>query len=397
MAERVKHGPADLAVFGGTPEFDSPLHVGRPNVPDPERVLKRIAGALESRRLTNFGPLVREFEQAVAEVAGTRHCVATSNATAALQVLVAALGLRGEVIVPSFTYVATAHVLTWAGITPVFCDIDPDTGNLDPAEARRLVTPATSGILGVHVWGRQCAVESLRELAGEHGLALLYDAAHAFGCGYRGRGIGTFGDGAVFSFHATKFVNAFEGGAIVTDDDALADRVRALHFFGFDSDNHVIGAGINAKMSEASGAMGLTSLEAMSTVRRINAEHAERYVAELADVPGILVGTPGPNEWNSHHFVVLEVDADEAGLDRNRLAAALLAENVLTRRHFDPPCHRVEPYRSAPDRHVRRPLTRTDLVAGRIMQLPTGTGVTGDEVGRICRLIRMLVEAAPLL
>ncbi|MGV9297619.1 MULTISPECIES: aminotransferase class I/II-fold pyridoxal phosphate-dependent enzyme [Amycolatopsis] len=383
--------PPVLAALGGPPAFREPVHVGRPNVLDPDRVLELIRGALDSRWLTNFGPLVREFEQRVAELAGARYCVATTSATSGLQALLTASELTGEVIVPSFTYVATVHVLRLAGLTPVFCDIDEDTHNLDPREVERLVTPRTSAILGVHVWGRQCAVDELAKIADRHGLKLFYDAAHAFDCGYRDRGIGGYGNAAVFSFHATKFVNAFEGGAVVTDDEELAARVRATHFFGFDAENRVIGLGINAKMTEASGAMGLTSIEGLPTLRAVNRERFGCYTEDLAEVPGVRLIVPGPGEYSSHHFVVVEVDP-ASGLDRDLMAKALRAENVLVRKHFDPPCHRLEPYAH---QRVRRPLPATERLSSRVMQLPTGLGISAEGVHRLCELIAALVEHAP--
>jgi dTDP-4-amino-4,6-dideoxygalactose transaminase len=386
-----KNSRAQLAVNGGRPEFDVPLHVGRPNVLNPDRVLKRVGEALDRRWLTNFGPLVKQFETQVAEAAGTEHCVAMSSATSALEILVRARGLRGEVIVPSFTYIATPHVLQWLGITPVFCDIDEETANLDPAEVEKLITPETTGIIGVHVWGRPCAVDVLPALAADRGLTLLYDGAHAFGCSTDGRPLGGFGDAEVFSFHATKFVNAFEGGTVTTHDDELAAKVRSLHYFGFTPDGDVAEAGINAKMPEACAAMGLTSLEDLPEILAANRAHHLLYAQLLADLPGIRLRRPGPGELSNHQFAVLEVDAAAAGLDRDALAALLTAENVLVRKHFHPGCHQLGPYRDNPGRHVRRPLTRTEALSGRVLQLPTGTEITADHVERLCRLIALAV------
>jgi len=153
-----------------------------------------------------------------------RHCIGMCNGTAAIEIAVRAMGWSGEVIVPSFTFVATVHALRWLGITPVFCDIDPRTHNIDPAKVEALITSRTTGILGVHVWGRPCDVESLEMIARRRRIVLLFDAAHAFACSRRGRMVGSFGDAEVFSFHATKFVNAFEGGAVVTNESDLAVR-----------------------------------------------------------------------------------------------------------------------------------------------------------------------------
>src|SRR5438105_9047068 len=207
-----------LALFGGSPAFTEKLHVGRPNVGDRARLLERVNDILDRRWFTNQGPYVAEFEGRIAELVGAKHCIACCNATIALELVIRALGLKGEVIVPSFTFVATAHALQWQEITPVFADIDSKTHLMDPASVQRLITPRTTGIIGVHTWGQRCDVDRLQTIADDHELQLIFDAAHAFGCAYRGRKIGGFGKAEVFSFHATKFVNSLEGGAVVTDN-----------------------------------------------------------------------------------------------------------------------------------------------------------------------------------
>src|SRR5882724_336712 len=222
-----------LALFGGRPAFDRPLHVGRPNIGSRKRFFELLEGALDRGWLTNSGPLVDEFEKKVSDYVGVKHCVSICNATIALEIAIRAAKLDGEVILPSFTFVATAHALQWQKITPVFCDIDPATHTIDPAKVERMITPRTTGILGVHLWGRGCDVEALAAIARRRNLKLLFDAAHAFGCTHRGKMIGGFGDAEVFSFHATKFLNSFEGGAVVTNDDELARKVRLMKNFGF--------------------------------------------------------------------------------------------------------------------------------------------------------------------
>src|SRR6185312_10178031 len=236
------------------------------------------------RWLTNDGPLVQDFESRVAQAVGVRHCVAMCNATIALEIAIRALGLKGEVIVPSFTFVATAHALQWQEITPVFCDIDPETCNIDPARVSELITPRTTGIIGVHLWGRPCNTQALVEIARERGLRLLYDASHAFGCSHRGRMIGSFGDAEVFSFHATKFINTLEGGAILTRSDELAEKARLMRNFGFVNYDKVTHVGTNGKMNEMSGAMGLTSLEDMAHFIEVNKANYRAYREGLADV-----------------------------------------------------------------------------------------------------------------
>ena len=251
-----------IALFGSPPEFPEPLHVGLPNIGDRRSLMRRLNRILDIRRLTNRGPNVEELERKLCEITGARHCIPVCNGTAGLEVLVRALELEGEVIVPSMTFVATAHALEWLGITPVFCDIDPGTHNIDPGAVEKLITPRTTGIIGVHLWGRACAVDALTRIAERYGLKLVFDAAHAFGCSHRGRMIGNFGIAEVFSFHATKFINSFEGGAIATNNDGLADKCRLMARFGFSGYDNVISLGITPD-EQASAAMGLCSLERM--------------------------------------------------------------------------------------------------------------------------------------
>jgi dTDP-4-amino-4,6-dideoxygalactose transaminase len=383
----------DLAVFGRPPAFDAPLHVGRPNVGRAEAVLERIGGALASRRLTNGGPMVQEFERRVAEAAGVRHCVATCNATTALAVLARALGLTGEVIVPSFTFVATVHALRWLGLTPVFCDVDEQTHHVDPGQVEALVGPATSAILAVHLWGRTCDTEALEEVAARHRLALLFDASHAFSCARGGRAVGGGGDAEVFSFHATKVVNTFEGGAIVTGRADVAARARRMINFGFAGYDTVVGLGINGKMSEAGAAMGLTGLDSLDEFVARNRANFEAYGQGLAGLPGLRLLAADPGDRTHHHYVVVEVDAARAGLTRDEIVEALQAENVLARRYFHPGCHRMEPYRTEqPDAGRRLPVT--ERLADRVLQLPTGTAVDGADVAAVCALVRLALGAA---
>ena len=389
----MKDSLSDFALAGATPAFAEKLHVGRPNIGDRTRLLERINTALDTRWLTNSGPFEREFERRIADFTGAAHCIATCNATLALELAIRALGLRGEVIVPSFTFIATAHALQWQAITPVFCDIDPATYNLDPLRVEQLITPNTTAILPVHVFGRPCDIDSLAEIAARRGLKLLFDAAHAFGCSYHGRTIGTFGDAEVFSFHATKAINSFEGGAVLTNDRALADEIRLLRNFGFSGYDETAHLGTNAKMTEVCAAMGLTSLEALDEIIAVNRRNWGVYRAELMDLNGISLVEYDPKEKSTFHYVVIEVHPEEAALDRDELLTVLQAENVLARRYFWPGCHRMEPYRSAdPKAHLRLP--QTERVAAQVMTLPTGQAITPDVITKVCNIIRAALKNA---
>lgn len=380
-----------LTCFGGKPAFSTPLHVGRPNIGSREALMTRINDLLDRRWLTNRGPLVQELEGRIAEFLGVRNCVTVCNATVALEIASRALGLHGEVIVPSFTFVATAHALQWQEITPVFCDLDPATHNLDPARVEAMITPRTTGIIGVHVWGRPCAVQALEEISQRRGLKLMFDAAHAFGNSYQGQMIGNFGAAEVLSFHATKFFNTFEGGAVVTNDDELADRVRLMTNFGFAGYDNVIYIGTNGKMSEVSAAMGLTGLESLPEFVAANRRNYVAYQKGLQDVPGIQLVSYDQDERNNFQYVIVEVDEVTAGISRDELVRILHAENVLARRYFHPGCHEMEPYRSYFP-HARMLLPETERLTDRVMSLPTGTAVGPADIRVICQLVDLVVR-----
>jgi dTDP-4-amino-4,6-dideoxygalactose transaminase len=383
----------DLALLGGTPAFAEKLHVGRPNVGDRQAFLDRVAGILDRRWFTNAGPLVAEFEERVADLCGVRHCIAMCNGTVALEIATRALGLRGEVIVPAFTFVATAHALQWQEVTPVFCDVDPRTHNIDPAQVERLITPRTSGVVGVHVWGRPCAVDALADLCARRGLTLLYDAAHALGCSSRGRRVGGFGAAEVLSFHATKIVSTFEGGAIVTDDDMLATKVRFMKNFGFSTYDEVSHLGINGKMPEVSAAMGLTGLDSFPEFVAVNRRNHKRYRDELSGLPGLHVVGYDEVDTPNYGYVVVEMDETAAGLSRDTVYRCLHAENVLARRYFYPGCHRMEPYRSLFP-HASLLLPETEKLVRRVLVLPTGASVSETDVSAVCALLRFLIGNA---
>jgi dTDP-4-amino-4,6-dideoxygalactose transaminase len=393
MNKLVKMAVGELGICGGSPSFVSPLHVGRPNIADRKKLLQRIEGMLDRCWLTNDGPLVKEFEQKIAEVAGVKHAISMCNATVALEIAIRALGLKGEVIIPSYTFVATAHALQWQEITPVFADMDPITHTIDAGKIERLITPRTTAIIGVHVWGQPCDTDAIQAIADRHGLKVLYDAAHAFGCSHRGRMIGNFGACEVFSFHATKFLNSFEGGAVVTNDDALAAKMRLMRNFGFEGYDRVIYVGTNGKMTEVCAAMGLTSLEAMHDLIAVNRRNHDAYRKGLADASGIRLFEYDPREANNYQYLVIEVDPGSAALNRDELVEVLHKENVLARKYFWPGCHRMEPYRSLfPEAY--RDLPATEKTAARVIVLPTGLSVSLETITVICGLIRVALENA---
>ncbi|MCZ7557106.1 MAG: aminotransferase class I/II-fold pyridoxal phosphate-dependent enzyme [Bacteroidia bacterium] len=376
----------NLAIFGGRPAFREALHVGRPNIGNRDRFDELLDGIFQRKWLSNNGPLAQEFEKRIAEYLQVKHCVVVSNATVGLEILIKALELKGEVIVPSFTFVATAHALQWQGITPVFCDIDPETHNLDPGKVTELIGPATSGILGVHVWGRPCAVDELIEIAKRKNVKLLFDAAHAFGCSYNGTMIGNFGEAEVFSFHATKFFNTFEGGAIATNSEELAGRLRLMKNFGFSGYDNVVDLGLNAKMSEVHAAMGIANLESIDDFISVNRKNYLAYKKSFSSLPGIRIIEYPEREKCNYQYVVVEIDETIVGLTRDEILQVLHAENVLARRYFYPGCHQMEPYKKQ-IKHRREVLQETELLAKCIMILPNGSSIRRDEINCISQVI----------
>ena len=381
--------PTTLAILGGPPCFPEPRHVGTPTIPDRAALHARIDEILDTRRLSNDGPFVREFERRVAAATGARHAVAMCNATIAMQVLLRALGLEGEVVMPSFTFIATAHATAWEGLTPVFVDVDPDSHCIDPARAAAVIGPRTAAIVGVHLWGTCCDVDALAPIAADRGIPLVFDAAHAFGCTSRGRPIGEIGDASVLSFHATKVVHSLEGGAVITNDTKLADRLRLMRNFGFRGYDDIACLGTNAKLNEVSAAVGLGSLEQFPSIVELNRANLAHYRRALAHLPGFDFYAHEDREAQNWHYVIVRIDASACPLSRDELADALHAENILVRKYFSPGCHRAAPYGDHGMRCVH--LGVTERLATEILALPTGTGVSPADIREITERIVSIV------
>jgi dTDP-4-amino-4,6-dideoxygalactose transaminase len=381
---------ADLAINGATPASAASVHVSRPNTGGRDRFMQLAGDMFDRGWLTNNGPMVQELERRICDYLGVKHCVAICNGTIALEIAIRALGLQGEVIIPSWTFVATAHSLSWQGIQPVFADIDPATHNLDPASVRRMLTPRTSGIIGVHVWGRPAPVEELQAIADERGIPLMFDAAHAFGCSHRGRRIGSFGKAEVFSFHATKWFNTFEGGAITTNDGELAEKMRLMRNFGFVHFDKVIHPGTNGKMPEVCAAMGVANFDGMADILAANRRNHAEYRQKLAGIGDVSVIDYDPAEDNNHHYVVAELGPGFPA-SRDEVVAALHAENILARKYFWPGAHRMQPYADLYP-HAGLLLPMTQQVADRVIVLPSGTTLPEGTVDVIADVIRVLAS-----
>jgi dTDP-4-amino-4,6-dideoxygalactose transaminase len=381
------NNPEDLAINGAKPMFDKQLYVGYPNVGNKEQYFQMMNNVFERNWLTNNGYYVKEFEKKLCDYLGVKYAIPVCNATIGLEIATKALGMKGEVIVPSFTFVATAHILQWQGIKPIFIDVDPQTHTIDVTKVEELITPQTTGILGVHLWGNPCNIQKLSEIAEKYHLKLMFDSAHAFGCSYQGKKIGNFGECEVFSFHATKIFNSFEGGAITTNNEQLAMQLRQMINFGFSGYDSVDNVGLNGKMCESSAVMGIVNLEAMPKFIASTKHNYDLFKKYLADIRGIKLIEYNEKEDNNYHYIVLEIDEEQYGISRDDIYNILHSENIIARRYFYPGCHRMEPYNTLYKEAVEY-LTVTEELSNKVLVLPNNTNFNKTIVKAICYIIR---------
>jgi dTDP-4-amino-4,6-dideoxygalactose transaminase len=340
---------------------------------------------LSSGKLT-AGQHLKRFEAAVADHLGTRQALAVSSCTTGLMLTYRGLGLTGEVIVPSFTFMATVSALVWAGLTPVFADVDVHTTNLHPAAVEAAVTSRTSAIVAVHNFGNPADIETLQALAERHRLKLIFDAAHGFGARYQGAPVGAQGDAQVYSLSPTKLLIAGEGGIVATNDTALADSIRIGREYGNSGGYDSAFAGFNARMSEFHALMGLRSLEQLEAAVIRRNHIAAVYREQLSRLPGLGLQTVRPGNRCSYKDFSVTIDADQFGLSRDELALALAAENIDTRKYYHPPVHRQTAYRQFASPAVD--LTGTERLAAQSLSLPLWSRM--DE--RIARRIGQAIQ-----
>lgn len=383
--------PGMPAVLGQTPAFEALVPIVRPTLPTFEGDLRReLAGILESGTLTK-GSYLLELEARIAEHLGVRHAVAVSSGTLGLLLTYQGLGLKEEVLVPSFTFMATVHPLVWLGARPVFVDIDRRTWNIDPARVEAAITPRTTAIIAVHNFGNPAAIADLESIASAHRLKLVFDSAHGFGSLYQGQPVGRFGDAEVFSLSPTKLLVAGEGGIVATDDDRLAEHIRIGREYGNSGDYGSDFPGVNARMPEFNAALGIHSL----TMLEENAVKRNRLVAAyreaLDTLPGVTFQEIAPRDRCSYKDLSITVDREAFGLGRDDLALALRAENIDTRKYHDPPVHTHKTYRDMLGWQSDS-LSVTDEIAGKSLSLPIWSHMSLEMVEMICEAIRVIHE-----
>jgi dTDP-4-amino-4,6-dideoxygalactose transaminase len=359
----------------------------RPSIPDPVPLLQSFEDVLTSGVLTN-GPRVRDFERQAAQYLGVQYCVAVSSCTAGLMLVLRALDLSGDVIVPSFTFAATAHAVAWNGLRPVFADIDRGTLTLSPTAVSNSIGVRTSAILATHVYGTPCDVEALTRIARHNGLRLIFDAAHAFGSLRRGRRVGGFGDAEVFCLSPTFVMVAGEGGVIATNDAAIAERCRIGRDYGNPGDYDCQFVGLNARMSEFHAVLALASLDGLDDRIDRRNELAEAYVKAFADVPGLSFPSIEDGDRSTFKDLTVLVEADDFGLDADQLASTLGALGIETRRYYSPPVHEMEAYRGTKNGHGD--LTVTQRAARSALSLPMWSEMSVDIPSRVASAVRRI-------
>lgn len=380
------------AIAEGPPAFPEGLPLVRPHRPDVDRILADIRRSLEGGALTN-GSLVRELERTAAEYLQVRHCVAVSSCTSGLMLVLRAAGVSGDVIVPSFTFAATAHAVAWNGLRPVFADIDPETLTLSPRAVRRAVGIRTGAILATHIYGTPSDVEGLREIADHWGVPLLFDAAHAFGSRHGEARVGGLGDAEVFSLSPTKVLVAGEGGIISTNDDELAERCRIGRDYGNPGDYDCLFVGLNARMSELHAAVALASLDGLDRRIEERNELATIYRDALGGLPGISFPKVPEGDRSTYKDFTILIDHEEFGMSPTALATALEAEGIETRRYYSPPVHEMQAYRGLAERNGGLP--ETERAAGRVLTLPLWNGMTEADVAGVAQAVTRIHRWLP--
>jgi len=381
---------ADLpAIMGGSPIFPGGLPVARPSVPDAGRVTADIQRILESGMLTN-GPYVRELEARAADYLGVRHCVAVASCTAGLMLVLRASDLTGDVVIPSFTFAATAHAVAWNGLRPVFADVDRESLTLSASEAARAAGVRTSAILATHTFGTPCDVEGLTQAARAAGVRLFFDAAHAFGTRRDGVSAGGWGDAEVFSLTPTKLVVAGEGGIIATNDDLLAERCRIGRDYANPGDYDCLFVGLNARMSEFHAAIGLASLEGLEARVGSRNEIARAYRDGLGQIPGITFPRVCDQDRSTFKDFVILVEPESFGMDAIKLGLALKAEGIDTRRYYTPPIHRMKAYRGLNGHR----LPATEWAADRVLTLPLWSEMSAADQRGVTSAIHRIQRTA---
>ena len=367
--------------------FPKPIYVTQPLLPDLMEYKKMLEPVWESKQLTNNGQMARKLETELASHLKVEHLSLFSNGTIALQLACRLLRLHGEVITTPFTFAATSHALYWNHLKPVFCDIEEDTLTLDPKKIESLITPDTTAILPVHVFGNLCKVEQIQDIAQRYGLKVIYDAAHAFGVEVNGIPIGSFGDISMFSLHATKIYHTIEGGALAFNNPFLKKRADELRNFGIINEELIMEPGMNGKLNEIQAVMGLLLLKLVKQDVERRKVITYLYHELLQNIQGISFSSDMDGVLHNYPYFVIRVDRNEFGLDRNELHKRLKEYNVFSRKYFYPLCSHFQCYRQLPSADGHN-LPIAEKIAEQVLSLPLYGSLSKEDVEKICNIIK---------
>lgn len=367
--------------------FNKPIYVTRPLLPPLEELSKSLQDVWDAQWLTNNGAKHKELENKLRDYLKVPQFSLFNNGTIALLVAIKALELTGEIITTPFTFAATAHSISWMGLEPVFVDIDPVTMCIDPNRIEEAITPRTSAIMPVHVFGIPCDVKEIQEIAYRHNLKVIYDAAHAFGTEIDGTGIGNFGDITMYSFHATKLFNSAEGGALACKSEELKKKIDLLKNFGIKNEEEVIEVGINGKMNEIQAAMGLAVLEHIEEERQKRAIIKQTYMENLKDIPDIKLMPDLPGVRSSYQYFAIRIDEEEFGRSRDYVYEELKKYNVFARKYFHPLCSNFECYKHLPSADPKN-LPVANKIGNGVLSMPFYGGLSEEDTRKISQIVR---------
>lgn len=374
------------AILGGIPAFEDFLPLIRPTIPKTKNlILNEVNDVLNSGMLTK-GKYLKEFENNLKDYIGVSHAVAVSSCTLGLMLTYHGLKFKNQVIVPSFTFMATVHPLVWVGATPVFVDIDPETWNIDPQKIEEAITDKTYAIVAVHNFGNPAPIDELLNIANKYNLKLVFDAAHGFGSKYKEKQVGGFGDAEVFSSSPTKLLVTGEGGVVTTNNEKLAEHIILGREYGNAGDYNSAFPGLNARMQEFSAIMGIHSLRELEDNATRRNKVAQRFISNLKEIPGVSFQKVDPENQSSYKDFSILINPEEFGLNRDQLAIALKAENIDTRKYHYPPVHMHKAYEHLADKYKGK-LTVTEYISKNILSLPIWSHMDYKIVDKISEAI----------
>ncbi|UCD13689.1 MAG: DegT/DnrJ/EryC1/StrS family aminotransferase [Thermoplasmatales archaeon] len=376
------------AVLGGKPTFKSLLPITKPTLPKLDSLSNRYTEILSSGMITN-SKYVKQFEEELQNYIKVKHALAISSCTSGLMLIIKSLKLKGEIILPSFTFSASGHALIWNNIKPKFVDIDEKTYNIDPKKVNEAIGPKTSAILGVHIFGNPCDIKALDDIARDHKIKLIFDAAHALGSEYKNKRIGRFGHAESFSCSPTKLMVTGEGGIVTSNIDELKRRIMIGRNYGDDGSYDCEFAGLNARMSELHAILGLESLNMLEKNLKNRRKFAEMYIEKLKKLPGIKFQKINSSCRTTFKDFSIYIDSKKFGLNRDELSKALAKENIMSRKYFYPPLHKQKAY-SRFLKEYKNKLPVTNNISKNVLSLPLYSHMEIKDVNKVCDAIKRI-------